>query len=425
VSAGTFEVYVMHDNCICELLPDALTLTEESGIMALIAPRAIKMCNHFKDDLPAFNPREMLRSYKNVKPVFEMFNAEKNISYETFDLTHGYWPEDRQAMLGWFNLHLKNMGNGSHVRDSLTESLPIEKLMVYPKGKRDYEVISTEEYCKQKGNELRATFLKTKVFNTEKKRNELKNILRINEGSGLKKVHEYSSVNGWNRFSLETPDDKLIPMLLHEPTKHSAEFIIVANPGGKENISKDLIDDYINSGSGIVLVDLSGTGEASSTALHSNDSVGKLRTLSKSYLLLGKTVLGEWVKELKIIATFVRSRYKSKVSIYGYKEAGLAGLYLGALGENIERVSLQDAPVSYLFDDRKLIEFFSTGIHLPEFLGWGDVSLAAALTGKNIGFINPVTMSGKKISGDKLDVVKNEFEQIRKKVGRGGETTFR
>src|SRR5436190_637195 len=204
VSAGTFEAYIMGTPCICEVLPDGLTFTEESGVLALVAPRAIKMCNHFKDDLQAFNPREMLRSYNNAKPVFEMLGAGNNIAYQTFDLTHGYWPEDRETMLGWFNLHLKGIGDGAPVKEIPFNALPIEQLMVYAKGKSDPQVATTEAYCKQKGNELRTAFLHTKTFNAEAKRNELKNILRINEEPVLKKVHQYAQVNGWSRFALET-----------------------------------------------------------------------------------------------------------------------------------------------------------------------------------------------------------------------------
>jgi hypothetical protein len=151
VSAGTFEAYIMGTPCICEVLIDGLSFTEESAVLALIAPRAIKMCNHFKDDLQAFNPREMLRSYNNAKPVFEMLRAGNNIAYQTFDLTHGYWPEDRETMLGWFNLHLKGVGDGTPVKETPFNTLPIEQLMVYAKGKRDPQVVTTEAYCRQKG----------------------------------------------------------------------------------------------------------------------------------------------------------------------------------------------------------------------------------------------------------------------------------
>jgi hypothetical protein len=54
VSAGTFQAYVMGTPCICEVLVDGLTFTEEAGVLGLIAPRAIKMCNHSKDNLPGF-----------------------------------------------------------------------------------------------------------------------------------------------------------------------------------------------------------------------------------------------------------------------------------------------------------------------------------------------------------------------------------
>ena len=425
VSAGTFEAYIMGTPCICEVLIDGLTFTEESAVLALIAPRAIKMCNHFKDDLQAFNPREMLRSYKNAKPVFEMMEAGNNIAYQTFDLTHGYWPEDRETMLGWFALHLKGASDGTPVKEIPFNTLPIEQLMVYAKGKRDPQVVTTETYCKQKGNELRTAFLHTKTFNAEAKRNELKNILRINEEPVLKKVHQYAQVNGWSRFALET-EDKLIPVLLHALAENAKEFAIVISADGKEIISPGLIEGLIKAGSGIAVVDLSGTGETSSAALCSNDSIGRLRTLSKSCLWLGKTVMGEWVKELNVVTQFIHAKYKSaKLSIHGSKEAGLAGLYLAALVGNIENVTLQYAPLSYLFDNRDSVEYFSTAIHLPGILNWGDVSLAAALTGKNITSINPVSMSGQKISEDKLKEYKAEFEQVRKACGESGKTVFK
>ncbi|MEJ7677008.1 MAG: hypothetical protein WKG06_03860 [Segetibacter sp.] len=51
-------------------------------------------------------------------------------------------------MLGWFDLHLKGVGKGAPVKEIAFNTLPYEKLMVYAKGERDPEVLSTEEYCK-------------------------------------------------------------------------------------------------------------------------------------------------------------------------------------------------------------------------------------------------------------------------------------
>jgi len=424
VSVGTFESYIMQSNCICELLIDGLTFTEEAGVLALA--KAIMPCNHKQDSNPTFYPSEMLRSYNNAKPVFKMFGAENNISYRLFDLTHGYWAEDREAMLGWFDLHLKGTGIGAPKKEIPFEQLPEEKLMVFPVGKRDANVVSTDEYCRRRGNELRTVFLSAKSFNIDQKKKELKDILRINEKLTLKEVHQYSSTGGWDRFALETSDNGLVPLLHLAPIDKSLGYVILSNPNGKNSISPSLIDELKKKGSGIVIVDLSGTGEVTSSSSLSFDEVGKLHTLSRAELWLGKTVLGEWVKELDVVVQFLNSSYKAqKVSIDGSKEAGLAGLFLGALEGNVDHVILREAPVSYLFDTREGLDFFSMAIHLPGFLEWGDVSLAAALSNNRVQFIHPVSMSGNAIKGEKLAALEAEFDMIRNLCHQPGKTTFK
>src|SRR5690606_32176556 len=148
-----------------------------AGVLALYAPRALKMCNHHQDSNPTFYPAEMLRSFHNAKPVFEMYGVENNIKYELFDLEHGYWPEDRQAMLGWFDLHLKGKGTGDSREEVPFKNLPLKQLMVFDQGKRDPLVLSTENYSKMRGGELRQDFLNRTSFDKEKKKNELKEIL--------------------------------------------------------------------------------------------------------------------------------------------------------------------------------------------------------------------------------------------------------
>jgi hypothetical protein len=63
-------------------------------------------------------------------------------------------------------------------------------------------------------------------------------------------------------------------------------------------------------------------------------------------------------------------------------------------------------------------------VHLPGFLPWGDVSLAAALSGKDITIINPVTMSGQKITGNPLKEYQTEFEKVRSISRQPGQTIF-
>lgn len=425
VSVGTFESYVMRSNCICELLIDGLTFTEEAGVLALA--NAIMPCNHEKDRNPTFFPSEMLRSYNNARPVFKMMGTENRISFKIFDLDHGFLAEDREAMLGWFDMHLKGIGNGEPVKELPYTLLTEEDLLVFPKGKRDINVLTTVEYCKLRGNELRTIFLNTRSFDTELKKNELRDILRVREKTVLKNVYNYSKSDGWDRLTLETSDNKLIPVLHLAPVNKTLGYNILCNPNGKNSISLSVIDELKKKGSGIVIVDLSGTGEASLYSSRKPGRNGVMHDLSRGELWLGETVLGEWVKELEVVTRFLSSDYNAqKISIDGSKEAGLAGLFLSAtIAEvKLDNIILRDAPVSYLFDNRESIDSFGMGIHLPGFLNWGDVSLAAALSGKNITFINPVTMSGQKISDIKLKEYQTEFQKLRNTCGQPGDTQF-
>src|SRR6185295_14075301 len=154
--------------------------------------------------------------------------------------------------------------------------------------------------------------------------------LRITEKPSIKKVLRYSGSMGWERLALETTDNKLIPILLVAPSDKSLGYIILCNSKGKQAISTDIINELKKKGLGIVIMDLSGTGEASSPKADTLDGTTLFHTISRAELWLGRTTLGEWINELNLLCEFLRSDYHAqKVSIDGSREAGLAALFLG------------------------------------------------------------------------------------------------
>ena len=68
-----------------------------------------------------------------------------------------------------------------------------------------------------------------------------------------------------------------------------------------------------------------------------------------------------------------------------------AGLFYAALGGKVASVTLRDAPVSYLFDNRESVDFFSMAIHLPGFLNVGNFSINRFSCGVIVAF-NSVAM---------------------------------
>lgn len=416
VSVGTFESYVMRHNCVCELLPDGLTFTEESGVLGMIAPRALKICNVKKESNPTFFSSEMLRSFQNTVPVYEGLGVKNKLAYQLFDQTHDYWPEIREAMLGWFDLYLKGEGAGEPKPEIPFEPLPEQSLLVFANVRRDKNVESLAAYCVRRGEELTKQNLIYKTSEVERKRQELRSLLKLGERIEVKTIHRYGNSEGWNRLALEVTDERIIPLLIKKPAKGRNDYVVVCHPGGKKELSEEYLTKLTAEGKGIVLLDLWGTGEASSVVADAFDkTLVSFHTLSRSGLWLGKTVLGEWVKELDLVMRFLRSESKTtEIELDATKETGMAALFAAVLGQNVKSITLRDAPISYQFDDRKTVDYYSMAIHLPGFINWGDVALATSLTGKEVIFINPRTMSGKELPESRLSQLKQRIDQLKK-----------
>ncbi|MBC9929393.1 family 20 glycosylhydrolase [Chitinophaga qingshengii] len=411
VSVGTFESYVMQSNCVCELLPDGLTYTEEAALLAMVAPRAIKMCNGNKDSNPTFYPSEMLRSFQKAHPVFDMLGVGNNISYQVFDLPHGYEKEDREAMLGWFNLHLKRVGDGSPVAEDRLQPVSPEQLMTFAANRRDTGVKSTAAFCAEQGAALHQALLSKKFIDAAAKRQDLQQILRREKNIGLKSLDTFPRVKGWDRWVLELSEGTRLP-LLHQSPSNGHDYTIICNPGGKDSIDPALIHELEQKGMGIIVIDLLGTGENNSAAAAAFDArLVPFHTLSRTSLWLGKTIIGQWMEELQVTIQFLKQHQKAgNISIDGTKETGLAALFLSALTRDVNQVVLRDAPLSYQLQT-PVTDYYSMAIHLPGIIGWGDVALAAAMSYARTTFVHPRTISGELTTDTKFHILTAELKK--------------
>lgn len=413
VSVGTFQSYIMGSNCVCELMPGGLTYSEESGILGLIAPRAIKICSGLKDASPTFYPSEMIRSFTNAKPIFALYNAANNIRYQLFNTPHGYWPEMRQAMLGWFDLKLKGIGNGDFKQEIPFTLLSNEQLMVFPKGKRDPLVINTSDYCIQKGKALLQDLYDTKSINKGKKLEGLRSILLLaSSASEVEKVHEYEKKADWQRIVLQTTDEHLIPLRYFSSAKINSPVAILCYDSNKDGKEKMIINGYLQKGYSVAVADVWGTGELSSSQARTTDGrLPEFHTLARSELWLGHTIMGEWVSDINNVINFIQSAYKpSTIIVDAGREIAIAALMQSALNNNVDTCVLRMCPLSYALDKREGIDFFNMAIHLPGILKWGDISLVAALnTHAKLIFRSPVSVTGDRITGQSLLTFKEKF----------------
>ncbi len=427
VSVGTFESYIMNSNCICELLPDGLRVAEEAGVLGLIAPRALKIANAELEKNPTFKPAEMLRSYHNTESVYRLYDKAGELEYSLYHTGHGYWPEMRQALLGWLDWKLKGMGTGDPVAEIPHQLLPVRQLLVFPEGNRDALVPGIAAWCRTRGAAIKKEGIGRSLVNRDRKRKALGELLRLPALPDITARHTLQPENGWQRIILQSDDRRLIPLLYKTPVNGKGRYVLICPSNGKDSLLPGLLKEYERQGTGIVIADLWGVGECTSPEASSMDgSLPRFHTLARSEYWLGRSVMGEWVTEMSlVIRHMIKSFHPASLTVDASKETGMAALFCNALTGNADTVILRDCPVSYAFDQRAGIDFYNMAIHVPGILPWGDVSLAAALSGKNTVFIRPVSMSGNPIEGIAMDPCRKEFGLMKSLCRSTGITSFK
>ena len=426
VSVGSFESYVYGMNCICELLPDGLTITEESGILALIAPRPLRLGNALYDCNHDFSVAQMLRTYHPVERIYWKLGVPQNISFNVADRVHGMTDRQRESVLGFFAFALKGDGNGNPLPEPEYELIPEEDLHLFhsPGERAANEVRSIQEHCRIRGAELRKEYLARKTISAKTAVKELKALLRLRDLPSAMQVHHYTEIDGTGRAALEI-GAHVIPFLIRKGTV-PGKFRIVLHPEGKSMLDPAILGDVAADGATLILPDLFGTGETAQP----NQTIGLHHQFFRQLLWIGRSLLGEWTFDLLALSRMLKKEFKAEeIQVYGLMETGFAAICANALTESINRVTVVNSPWSLLFDartvnfkaDSPFVKFlpgaiYSLALSIPGFLQWGDVSLAAALGHGTVDFISPRTSDGTPLSKAEIQAMKKETARIKGKL---------
>lgn len=426
VSVGSFESYVYGLNCMCELLPDGLTITEESGILALIAPRPLRIGNALYDCNHDFSVSQMLKTYHPVERIYWKLGLADNISFHVADQVHGMNSRQRESVLGFFALHLKGTGHGGALPEPEYEIQPEEKLHLFSGSQEQKRngVRTIQDHCRLTGNALRQEFLKRKTISAKTAGEELKGLLRLRELPASLTLHRYADNEGTGRAALEA-GDHLIPFLIR-PGKKAGLFRIVLHPEGKAMLDPEVLDKAAADGATLILPDLYGTGETAQP----NQTIGLHHQFFRQLLWVGRSLVGEWTYDLLALGKTLRNEFKVKeLQVTGVKETGFVALCANALSNTFDAVTAADAPGSLLFDESTIsftaaspfVKFlpnaiYSLALSIPGFLKWGDVSLIAALGKGKVSFTSPRTSDGTPLTKQGIQKLEKEIQSVRKKL---------
>lgn len=425
VSVGSFQSYVYGMNCMCELLPDGLTFTEISGILALIAPRHLRVANALYDCNHDFSVAEMLKSYHPVERVYGALGLSERISFYIADRVHGYTDRQRESAIGFFNYALKDEGNGNARPIVDEEPLPIDDLKLFPSpGSRPAEILALQDICQKKGEELRKAMLEKKSFSAAAERKALGKLFRLRQLPSQMQLNSYAAVSGVKRYALRV-GDHLIPFLYKEGSSPEKVRILL-HPEGKGQLSPETISAAAADGASLLMPDLFGTGETCQQA----PCGGLHHQFFRQLLWIGRSLMGEWIFDINaLVKTAVRNFKAKELSLWGVKECGVAAAAVNALEKGLSGVTLEDAPVSMLFDSRTVSNFrsnafakflpnaiYTIAMSQPGFLCWGDISLMESLNYSQVHWITPRSSDGTPLSQEEFAAHEGEVNTLRKKI---------
>ena len=286
VSVGSYQSYVGGTNCICELIPDGLTICEESSLLALAAPNALMICNALHDINHTFHVSEAARSYTEAQKVYTALGVPEKISALAFNAPHAYPPELQGAVIGFFDFFLKGKGHGLRVVPPAAEVIPREKVMFFRKGRRSAEVCSIPEYLARRGAELKESAKGTL--------SGLAEILRV-EKEAIRDAVYLSEENGWEKYTVETTRGRLLPFLFRKGTGKACR--ILAAPKGKSELEETgIIREAEKSDDSILVFDPWGCGECGYIQEIQNIWIEQ-HQLSRALLWLGRRLMGEWTMD--------------------------------------------------------------------------------------------------------------------------------
>jgi len=386
-SVGTYRSYLGAACCMCELVPGALSYTEEWALLAMIAPRALMLINATQDSFQ-FSVEQAARSYATARTVYELNGHPNRIRHTVFESKHDYNRDMREAMYGWMTLHLKGEGRGNPIAEPPIETRDREELRCYPGESRPDTFITLPQFAAAEGRKLLSTthtapdHLEWWQTDSEQMLNSLlSGAIGPFPSRNRMLLEIQTSDDGLSRLVTFDPERGITVTARHEFGKRRPRrlAVLVDLEGMPRTADWEVTRELRNQGFDLISVDLRATGRYS----QKNDQIRRApdHNTAEWSIWIGRPLLGQWVWDLSRLLDVVGSISPGLLrdtSLIARGPAGVVALVASALDGRIGRVAIIDSLATYVSDEP--FERQRLGIMAPGILSQvGDVPQLAAL----------------------------------------------
>ena len=391
-----------------QMIPGILAAGCEMGDLVLAyAPRPIILLGQRND---FFDPRGLKETFAECRKVYSLLGAEENLQLFIGPTNHSYSVENRCAMYDFFNAHA---------------GLSADK--VAPECEADMSKLSEKDFFCTKngkvsslaGKKLLHDLIVEKLDSLAAERKEL-------DRSALKKVlaekyqlpstmpepylralrMAYYQEKGalsmfiYSRFGMECEKGLVIPLWLKMPTAQKYHCYFPENQEIDLYIphlsSADELPDY-SSQRVLCGVDVRGIGAARSNNCDVDLMDDFFHLYGEDYhynsceILFGSSTLAARVRDILSAVAAAKSRNSTAIRLIGRGQGSIAALFAAVLCDDIESVTLIDAPESFDKMARERVTYYPAAQMMRGILKYTDLPDMRKALGdkcKVVNFVN-------------------------------------
>jgi dienelactone hydrolase len=420
-SVGTYTSYLGAACCTCEVVPGAMRWTEEGGILAMTAPRALLVISASQDAIQ-FSPGEAKKSIAWARSVYQLHRKDDKLSHEIFESPHAYSQPMRERMYGFFDRWLKgNEKAPERIAEPPITTDEVRELRCFPRlptatgrsgpaasglhiefpdaereessraqassplvwaAARPIDFMTIPKFAAEQGARLaRSQPLIDHVSQWEahvagRRRRLVEEVFGGFPERTPMKVHkagveekEGRRFEGW---VVETEVGVSIPLIrVRTPrTAERAPICLLLHGDGKDAaLGSQLFESLLGAGHEAAVCDLRATGESKVPNDKIADAAG--HNSAEWGMWIGRPMLGQWAWDVIRLMEHLRATTGRRVALHAMGPIGVAALCAAAVEPTIDDVVCLEPTVS-LTASRPYADL-PMGLLAPGFLEVGDV----------------------------------------------------
>ncbi len=432
-SVGTYQAYLGAACCMCEVVPGALTFTEESGVLALVAPRALMVISATQDAFQ-FSVGEAQKSVAGAGSIFSLYNRSAALRHVIIESPHDYNQPMREAMYGFMMQHLAGSGDGSPIAEPQITLEEPETLRCYPGDTRPDEWLTLPRFAAREARllEEQRQFPQTADALNAAAPRLREQLDRILGGTAVPatatdtKTGTVAAAAAATAADIQITPDPGITLSVQLPAaevRGKADWTLIITTDGLAATSTEKLTAALQTRlEHTAALQLRATG----TDGWAGDRIGRApdHNSAEWSLWIGRPLLGQWVRDIRTAITALEQHgleATDRLHLAGSGAAGIAVLCAAALDRRIDSVTAHGIPASWVTDrpyEQQRLAILPPGI----LRDLGDVDQIAALVAPaTLQVLSPTDGQGEPLSDD---VVQKSFATARKIYSDAGWTNI-